>query len=158
MSSCSGKCCSVFNYPASPDQLRQRSEGREGFWHDQDRFLADMLITLTADEAVERARRFEVTPPEGFDLVAWAEMGQLYTCRHWDEETRLCTVYEDRPEMCREYPYAGRCQHDCNCDFVMPQHTRTKWAAIHVKHVIQNAERRQEGSDLPDGVSGASGD
>ena len=139
MSACTGKCCAVFNYPTPPDLLRLRSEGREGFWADQDRFLVDMLVELTPDEAVARAERFEVTPPVGFDLRQWAEAAPSYTCRHWDEETRLCGVYEDRPEMCREYPYAGRCQHDCECSFTMPTHIRTKWAAINVKAAVKAA-------------------
>lgn len=152
-SACSGKCCAVFNYPTAPDALRERSEGQEGFWPDQDRFLADMLVALTPEEAQARMERFEISPPEGMDLREWAEnTGPLYTCRHWDEDTRLCTVYADRPEMCREYPYASRCQHDCNCDFVMPQNVRTKWAAIHVKNAVQNDERRREGSDLSGGA------
>lgn len=136
MGACTGKCCAVFNYTTPPEKLLERSEGQDGFWPDQDRFLADMLVALTPDEAVERAERFNVTPPEGFDLREWAEYGPSYTCRHWDEETGLCGVYEDRPEMCKEYPYAGKCQHDCACTFTMPQHTRTKWAAIHVKQVV----------------------
>ncbi len=100
-----------------------------------------MLVELTADQAVERAERFDVTPPEGFDLRSWAEAAPGYTCRHWDEETRLCTVYEDRPQMCREYPYAGRCQHDCNCKFTAPTNVRTKWAAVNVKHAVDAAAR-----------------
>jgi len=28
----------------------------------------------------------------------------LCRCAHWDERTRLCTVYEDRPNVCRFFP------------------------------------------------------
>lgn len=106
---CSGKCCAVFNYPTSPDELRKRGQG-------DDVFLADMLIGLTADEAEERALRFDVTPPDGYTTRQWAEVYPSYTCRHWDEETKLCGVYEERPVMCAAYPYGRKCQHDCNCD------------------------------------------
>lgn len=136
--SCDGRCCSVFNYSATPEQLRQRSEGREGFWPDQDRFLADMLIELTPDEALARAERFEVEPPAGLDLREWCEGYKAYTCRHWDEETRLCTVYEDRPQMCRDYPYNRECQHGCGCR--APTEVRTKWAAIEVREAVRDAE------------------
>jgi len=27
-----------------------------------------------------------------------------YACKHLDRATRLCTVYEIRPQMCRDYP------------------------------------------------------
>lgn len=30
-------------------------------------------------------------------------------CRFLDDETRRCTIYEARPEVCREYPDAKRC-------------------------------------------------
>lgn len=30
-------------------------------------------------------------------------------CRFLHSETRRCTVYEDRPQACRDYPGTGRC-------------------------------------------------
>lgn len=32
----------------------------------------------------------------------------LFTCKHWDGATRLCTIYERRPQMCRDYPEPGK--------------------------------------------------
>jgi Fe-S-cluster containining protein len=34
---------------------------------------------------------------------------EIFTCAHWDRETRLCGIYEIRPTMCRDYPYRGKC-------------------------------------------------
>lgn len=34
-----------------------------------------------------------------------------FGCAYWDPVTRLCTSYETRPQMCREYPYGRPCQH-----------------------------------------------
>lgn len=130
---CTGKCCSVFNYSVGLDVLKARTD-------DESKFLADMLIELTPDEAVARAERFEVTPPDGFDLRSWAEAAPSYTCRHWDEETMLCGVYEDRPRMCRDYPYAGKCQHDCNCTFRAPGNIRTRYSVTHVRSAVRRAE------------------
>ncbi len=31
------------------------------------------------------------------------ETGWHYTCRAWDKKTGECTIYEDRPQMCRDY-------------------------------------------------------
>jgi Fe-S-cluster containining protein len=136
---CSGKCCAVFNFPSSPEQLRERVEkGTDG---PDDAFLADMLVGLTAEEAQERALRFEVSLPEGYTLGSWAAAAPLYTCRHWDEESRLCKVYDERPKMCRDYPYIGRCQHDCGCDFVQPTEKRTELAADTVRFAVRRAER-----------------
>lgn len=32
-----------------------------------------------------------------------------YTCRYFDRETRDCTIYEQRPDMCRDHPYNRPC-------------------------------------------------
>ena len=36
--------------------------------------------------------------------------GYRYRCKHWDPETGDCTIYDIRPQMCRDYPGA----HGCN--------------------------------------------
>src|SRR5690349_7218670 len=42
----------------------------------------------------------------------------LFTCTMWDKNTRRCTDYENRPAMCRKYPYAGQiCSH---CGYAEP--------------------------------------
>jgi Fe-S-cluster containining protein len=41
---------------------------------------------------------------------------QLFTCAHWDRETHLCQIYDDRPVMCRDFPYRGKCKyHEAGC-------------------------------------------
>lgn len=35
---------------------------------------------------------------------------QFYECVNFDRETRRCTKYEDRPPVCRDYPYYGQRQ------------------------------------------------
>ena len=52
-------------------------------------FIADMVIPLQTD----------------------AEGLHWYTCRHLDTSTGLCTVYAQRPAMCRDFPYGTTCQH-----------------------------------------------
>jgi len=32
-----------------------------------------------------------------------------YTCKHFDSETKLCTIYDIRPQMCRDYPENNKC-------------------------------------------------
>lgn len=36
---------------------------------------------------------------------------QMHSCKHWDPNSRLCTIYEDRPSLCRTYPNYGPCDH-----------------------------------------------
>ncbi len=33
----------------------------------------------------------------------------LFSCRNFDADSRKCRIYEQRPDMCRGYPYDGRC-------------------------------------------------
>ena len=33
----------------------------------------------------------------------------LFSCQHFDTDSRRCRIYEQRPDMCRRYPYDGRC-------------------------------------------------
>ena len=32
-----------------------------------------------------------------------------YSCKHWNRETRNCMDYENRPSMCRRFPYGTPC-------------------------------------------------
>lgn len=143
VSGCDGRCCSVFVYPSAPDELRERWEGYPDSERKRDDlFIADMLIGLTADEAQVRVDRFGVDMSEAMtqsvhDLV---ELGySLYTCKHWDEDTRLCTAYDERPKMCQEYPYTKKCEHGCGC--YAPMNTRVACSARHVAQAVRNAER-----------------
>jgi len=39
-----------------------------------------------------------------------------YTCRHFDPATKNCTAYNERPDMCRNYPYSGA-KEDGSCKY-----------------------------------------
>lgn len=122
--SCEGTCCAVFS--VGPDLDRLRSGPTVGYlangFTDGD-LLGFMLRELSHEEAVERKELFGAYP--GRDLAADV---QYYRCVYWDEETRLCGAYENRPNMCSEYPYPwgsriecsgdepGRCEHGCDCE------------------------------------------
>ena len=102
-STCGGECCAVFTL------LRTKAQIERGTWADKD-YIADMIIPLTAKQARERIARFNM-PPTG-DLRKFT--GKIFTCRHWNEETRLCGAYENRPTMCRDFPYAQPCHQGCS--------------------------------------------
>jgi Fe-S-cluster containining protein len=128
---CTGSCCAVFTYSVGIPELQRRADmhGDESA-----AFLVDMLIELSPDEAMARMDQFGVTGPrEDFDLRSFVDSSRVYKCRHWDEETRLCKVYEDRPLMCREYPYARTCDHDCACKYTAEKHVINKHAALEVQ-------------------------
>ena len=102
---CPGHCCVAF-YLAIPhhriDEAAVRLRDGE--------VIADMVIPLSVAEANERLEHF------GTDreyLPQWE--GHVYTCRHFDDRTRLCAIYEERPQMCRDYPHSndGGCEFQC---------------------------------------------
>ncbi|MGA7614690.1 MAG: YkgJ family cysteine cluster protein [Thermoanaerobaculia bacterium] len=59
---------------------------------------------------VENARRRFTKIYEG-ERVLRHQKDEIYgtICRFLDLESRRCTIYEDRPEVCREYPDTPRC-------------------------------------------------
>jgi len=107
---CGGQCCAVFYFPRTPQEIRQAIEDHGEFNGLDGMMLADMLVPLTPEQVDERIERF--------GLNAWAEAERrpkkLFTCKHWDEETKLCTVYDYRPRMCAKFPYGQECPH-CKC-------------------------------------------
>lgn len=103
---CVGTCCAAFRVPHTLTVLRRR----QGRLIDGEQIVA-MLIPLTPKEARERSKKFGGAG-DGFP---WSDRGHHFTCRHWDEDTRLCGIYEDRPAMCRKFPYGKPCPFGCSC-------------------------------------------
>lgn len=103
---CSGMCCAAFYFPYTPEELRRKEADPNRPNTVDGPQIAEMLIPLTNREATERLRAF------GSDNVYEDEAteGKIYTCKNFDEENRLCTIYESRPEMCAGYPYGRPCQ------------------------------------------------
>jgi Fe-S-cluster containining protein len=108
VSGCNGACCVAFPISCTLEELRERDT-----IEDQVDLLA-MLVPLTHEEAADRRARF------GVELPVRDEDPAYFRCVHWDETTRLCGNYENRPGMCRWYPYEQRCEHGCDCDAGRP--------------------------------------
>jgi Fe-S-cluster containining protein len=120
--SCTGACCAAFWLPYTPEDLRKRAaEAKEG---SELPYIADMVIPLSARKANARVRQYGLKWPK----VDSDEADQVFTCRHWDEETRRCQAYEARPQMCRDYPYAEECKH---CGFRETESIQADWRAMH---------------------------
>lgn len=108
---CTGRCCAVFALPRNaPKLLRDGANGDDGA------FILDMIVPLTPTRARSRLRRL------GYDdNLAPIDGKRFFTCRHWDEDTRRCGVYDKRPKMCSGYPYGVPCEHDCGCTDDYPE-------------------------------------
>jgi Fe-S-cluster containining protein len=96
---CIGACCAAFYVPYTIRELRTRDDLQDAA------FIADMVIPLSPKEARERSQRFGGSRTRSWP---WKLRGHYFSCRHWDEESRLCTVYDERPRMCSGYPYQGK--------------------------------------------------
>jgi Fe-S-cluster containining protein len=115
---CPGYCCAALSIPETIEEIRADVDDPDSAT------VADMLIPLTHRQAVARAKKFGA--PRG--VVTKYPNGpksQWYTCRHWDEATMLCTIWERRPEMCRGYPYGGTCR--SGCGYRTPPDELARW-------------------------------
>lgn len=114
---CDGRCCSLFTFTTDLKEIADRVADGTSYDPEDDLKLLALLKPITICEAQERAARFGVEGDYKAALDAGYEQPNgYYTCRAWDEETRLCTVYDERPVMCKGYPYGdGRvCSHGCD--------------------------------------------
>lgn len=110
MADCRGDCCVAFRVPYTPDELAHGDVGSQDA--DEARVMAGMLVPLTVDQANQRALDFVEGVVPTFDR---ADEGHLYMCSNWNEETRLCEIYAERPLMCRTFPYGAACRYGCSC-------------------------------------------
>lgn len=78
---CTGHCCEHVFIPYSPEELGSMD------LDDVDKKVPEML------ELVGRA----------------AKGGYAYRCVHWNPASGECMDYDNRPGMCRDYPYGRRC-------------------------------------------------
>lgn len=103
---CTGHCCEMFFLPYSPEELAQRAP-RIIDGH----VIADMVMLVGTTAALEPVRDLLFHP---LDWSSVQPPGYLYTCKHFDRETRNCMIYERRPQMCRDHPHYNRqdvCDH-----------------------------------------------
>lgn len=104
---CPGYCCAAFHWPRKIRDARKHA--KEVMDGEQ---IANMLIPLTPKEARERYERFSGRKvPRG--IFTWKLRGHHFTCKNWDEGSRLCKIYDERPQMCKGYPYGKVCEHGC---------------------------------------------
>lgn len=134
---CDGRCCAVFYFPSSPAQIRAKGFKR----YVDGKTISRMLVPLDREAAKKRIEAFSISPPGGTDEWIDRAEGSIYTCKHWDEDSRLCTIYDKRPQMCADYPYRGTCQHGCG--YTLPQAHREDYDA----RVAAPPNRRREGQN-----------
>ena len=102
---CTGMCCAAFPISGGIDRIDCLTEDGPQ--------LLDMLMAITHQEAAERLQR--VGSP-----LRPSQDSTYFTCRHFDLESRRCMDYDNRPAMCRNYPYGDPCEHGCDCKDARP--------------------------------------
>lgn len=107
---CGGRCCQDFDINVSPERLGEL-------------YIGSVARIVASEELI----------PYDWDIVRVAEMViridepdealPRYTCRHFDEANGVCGDYDNRPAMCREYPYAQA----CHCGLTNPAFQHVAW-------------------------------
>jgi Fe-S-cluster containining protein len=100
LSRCTGHCCRRLFVHAIAERF--------------DFSLAKFREVIAADLAADPARVprdyvfvADMLIPTGERVGPGERSLEWYACRHFDEKTGDCTVYDQRPKMCSEYPYRG---------------------------------------------------
>ena len=88
---CPAYCCSYPDIPVTMRDLRR--------------------LAKHFDVSVEEAERRFTKKGDGGGRVMRHRVDHIFptTCQFLDQETRRCTVYEHRPNLCREFPSTHRC-------------------------------------------------
>ena len=126
---CGGKCCAVFYLGRTKEEWLAIEDPSA-----EQKVIADMIIPLTNAEAVARQNDLNGNP----DWQTEAPEGHYFTCRHWDQTTGLCTIYDRRPRMCSDYPYDFVCQYK-GCGGIADEATAVRWRVIHEPKLLPAA-------------------
>jgi Fe-S-cluster containining protein len=96
---CTGHCCRHYSLPHPLWYVREFGEDGEQ--------IAAMSLPAYVVQPGEPM-------PDGRPLSG-GDPAQIYRCANLNEATGDCRIYEERPRMCREYPYGRRCEMaDCS--------------------------------------------
>lgn len=70
----------------------------------------DCCACFSLEEDVQLEVMNGQTPEDQTIRVMLVPLGDNhFTCRNWDPETKLCGIYEKRPDMCRNFPDEEGC-------------------------------------------------
>lgn len=128
---CGGACCKRFILPYSPDELKEQYHA----WLVGNRDGHGSVVLRKRGELPDRTfglSRHYVDDQVAVDPEIYLLYPMLiylgycnfepkaprkktkarshhYTCKHFDKKTKLCTIYDERPLMCRRFPNGEPC-------------------------------------------------
>lgn len=142
MDRCTGHCCRRFSLPFSPEEWKASYEQELRIQSGELKenpdpngppwplprpvdvmIVAQMIIPLGAHNWSPQTGKPYADDGQGDRL------GHHYTCKHLDDATGNCRIYETRPEVCRKYPYGRPCGY-----------TECTWDAARAGHVNENGQ------------------
>lgn len=98
---CSGHCCQNITIKGlSKDDLRAAYLA----------WLNDATTFMSSQGVMPVMQDIFILYPMLFPVGMDADGKHVFSCKHFDEKTRLCTIYEIRPTMCRRYPNNNPCR------------------------------------------------
>lgn len=88
---CTGQCCDDFRFPRAPADVETVLAVLDDYdWSEMPDvpFIANMLIFIEKRDGDGNYR---------------------YTCKHYDRASKKCLEYENRPGLCKGFPYGRAC-------------------------------------------------
>jgi Fe-S-cluster containining protein len=71
------------------------------------RFILEDLTPMPHKEGMRLAPHLKGRELASTPAGQVTQQPLFYACRHYDRETRLCTDFENRPPLCRDFPRYG---------------------------------------------------
>lgn len=75
-------------------------------WNAELRWLAEHTVPMSQGEGMRRWRSHVGSSATAM-FADGSTLAFFRRCLHFDSETRQCTDYDNRPPMCRNYPWHG---------------------------------------------------
>ncbi len=120
---CNGGCCECFTLPFTIEQLTELKKRNNLSNKDKEDLpkVLEMLIPLGQTDTDPQTKiKFnnQNVKPEAIEKnwVRRADgtiVANIYTCKHFDTEKRICNNYENRPHMCKRF--GSTCQYEGCC-------------------------------------------
>ena len=134
---CDGSCCEIFAIPNLDNKIVNGHKKRVSEYSGDQKKVIDMLIPLSYVDALEKHPEYfkEVVVPETYHSrglrfkkeemlgkygsyeefakntdEVFPESRVAYTCKHLTNCGK-CSIYNDRPEMCKKFPNMHTCPH-----------------------------------------------
>lgn len=119
-SRCTGHCCEAFVLPVGPEELKDlyrayKSGPRTSFTMAGEEYHQRLINDIDLIAPMVTYLGLGTIPNASIDPGRVGRIMHTYTCKHFDRTTRNCTIYDIRPQMCRDYPSYGvgtRCNYN----------------------------------------------